>query len=360
VRAGHELHDLFGALATQALMFQSSARVTEHTRLLEGAGYRPRSESVKNIINSSRKAVKHREIKLPNMPHYSPKSLLRSLRGKRADLQIKKMQAQLARRAAMHTGISESIIVGNAIPKSGTYLLNSIIKTLELWGNPDIHFLGSNAFLMSETHDSEFVAIDALNGLSSLPNGVSVAAHLHYSPKLSALFEGPRYKHIFQYRDFRDVFVSYATFYAYGKNTGHWERPRQEQKFYQEFFKEHRDRVSYSICKMMENFGFEEYAGWLNDDNTLCVRFEDVYTELVNAEELGFGPSLRALLRYLEVDYLNLHPGMFSKSVLGSGKTESGVIKKVRQFEQIFEEEHYRLLDNDRFKRLMDQFGIPI
>ena len=289
-----------------------------------------------------------------------PDSLLCRLRGKLEDLQIKKMQAQLASRASIHAGASDTIVVGNAIPKSGTYLLNSIIKTLGSWGNPDIHFIGGNAFLMNDTRDSELVAIDPLQGIRSLPNGVSVAAHLHYSPKLSALFEESRFKHVFQYRDFRDVFVSYASFYAYGKNTAHWERPRQEQKFYQEFFTEHRDRISYSICKMMEIAGLEEYAGWLNDDNTLCVQFEDVYTELVDAKELGFGPSLSALLAYLGVDISKFDPGKFSKSVLGSGKTESGVKKKVRQFEQVFEEEHYRLLDNDRFKRLMEQFKITI
>lgn len=253
---------------------------------------------------------------------------------------------------------ANSLVVGNAIPKSGTYLLNAIFRELGRWGDPRLHLLDNSTQLANDTSDTIVLSIPAVESFGCLPTGIVAAAHLHYSPELSAKFQDEHVRHIFQYRDFRDVFLSYAAFYAYNDAAGHWSRPRHEQAFFREFFSSHRDRISYAICKMMESFRLEDYAGWLDDRNTLTVRFEEMYSELSEGDPDTFGINIQRLLKFLDVDPSDLDAAEFKKRVLGGSRTKSSDKNKISRYRSEYEPEHYRLLDNERFRKLNERFGI--
>ena len=162
------------------------------------------------------------------------------------------------------------------------------------------------------------------------------------------------------YRDFRDVFISYAYFYTYNKNAGHWSRPRSEQRFFQTFFNQDRDRITYAITKMMETFNFEGYAQWLDCPNTLQLRFENVYAELASDSLTGFGDSLIRIFKYLGVDARQIDPILFKKRFIGNSMTATEITQKSERYKTLFSQEHYRLLDNDRFRDLMHRFKMRI
>jgi hypothetical protein len=249
-------------------------------------------------------------------------------------------------------------VVGNAIPKSGTYLLNSIFREIGLWGNPNIHLLDSQTFLMNRDEDTRVLRLNEVDAVSALPDGVFVAAHLHYSDALSSQFGSGRFKHIFQYRDFRDVFLSYAAFFAFNDNSGHFSIPRKEQAFFREFFEDHNDRISYAICKNMEQCRFEDYAGWLKDPNTLVFKFENLHDELASGTKNGFGANMLRLFGFLGLDPSGIDAEKFVAGVLGGSLTKSNGPTKTMRFREEFQPQHYRLLENDRFRRLVELFDL--
>jgi hypothetical protein len=275
-----------------------------------------------------------------------------------ADRRRRVAQGKIQQRCSEFSTSRGCVVVGNAIPKSGTYLLSAIFRELGAWGNPDIHVLDSQTFLMNPEADTTVLSLPAVDSIRALSDGVFVAAHLHYSSGLSAEFGQGKVKHIFQYRDFRDVFLSYASYFAFNDNSGHWERPRREQAFFREFFQDHRDRVSYAICKTMEQLRFEEYAGWLRDPNTLVFRFEEVYDELASSRGDSFGSNMERLFAFLEIEGSEINAADFAGRVLGSSRTRSNSVERTKRFEREFEPEHVRLLENARFSQLMSLFDL--
>ena len=255
-----------------------------------------------------------------------------------------------------------TLVIGNAIPKSGTYLLNAIIRTLGGWQNPGLHVMSHTLVAMDEGgKSSQVYNALAADVIESMPAGITVAAHLRYDNRLSSLLaSNSSIKHIFLFRDFRDIFCSFDNWMVRFDEAGHSTVTGEKQRFYRDMFNDTDSSLVYTICSMMEGEHFEGYIPWLKDPNSLCLRFEDLYSEIVDCPASGFGSNLRMIFEFLSVDSSTLDPVEFSRQVLGKGWTSSGQRNKIGQFREKFKPQHYQLLDNARFRALMQSYGYTI
>ena len=279
---------------------------------------------------------------------------------RRKDLDL--IRNVIATRTGSSSGSFPTVVIGNAIPKSGTYLMNSIVRILGKWQNPRLHVMSHALVAMDEAGKSSSVyKSSAADIIQLMPGGLIVAAHLMYDEKLAALLSSSsRIKHIFFYRDFRDVFCSFNNWMIGHDEAGHSAVTGHKQRFYRSFFNSKEDSLAYTICSMMETEGFEQYIPWLHDPNTLSLRFEDVYRELLECPEIGFGTHLLKIFDFLSVDSTGLNPSEFARQTLEGGWTSSGRINKVGQFRSIFKDQHYRLICNQRFYKLMKAYGYSL
>jgi hypothetical protein len=255
-------------------------------------------------------------------------------------------------------------VIGNAPPKSGTYLLNSILNYLDNWNNTGIHLLDSQYIDFGDyksNKDTPRIYRPAVECLSNLKNGQLVAAHLTWNQELDKALSEQRkeckLKHILMIRDPRDTAVSYMKYKTYAENYVHDKPTRKFRKFMLETFKNDDERLEYVIKKRLVNPEFLGYVGWFHHSNTYLLRFEELYPELCNLDSDGFGPVLRGLCEYLEVDIDRYDELSFQSGVLGHSLTSSGLKNKIGQYKPVFKEQHYALLDNRAFKENLEKFG---
>lgn len=108
----------------------------------------------------------------------------------------------------------------------------------------------------------------------------------------------------------------------------------------------------------MEHTNWEGFAKWLNHPNTMAIRFEDLYTDLCSSSN-EFGSVLQGIFKFLDIESSDLEPNAFRKSVLNSGRTLSNEKNKIRQFERVYNDDHYRLMKSSRIKAVLKMFDYP-
>ena len=288
--------------------------------------------------------------------------LLFLLEGWRSRKKLRLIQRDTSLRLRDKEVSRSTLVIGNAIPKSGTYLLNAIIRELGCWHIPGLHLMSHVLVAMEEDGRSSRVYPSLVSDvINSLPRGIAVAAHLKHDSRLADLLaSSPEVKHVFLYRDFRDIFCSFNNWMTKFDEAGHAEPVARKQRFYRDFFECEDDSLAYTSCSMMEGEGFEGYTPWLKDPSTLCLRFEDVYNDLLACSNGGFGQHLLSLFDFLAIDSYPLDPAGFAQRVLGKGWTSSGRRDKIGQFRRKFKPHHYQLIDNIRFRSLMQSYGMSI
>ncbi len=174
------------------------------------------------------------------------------------------------------SGRAGPILLCNSYPKSGTHLLNQILTAIPGFAAWD-----------------DTVAVQSLSGtmnsrvhlrwkLGSAPPESVVRAHLSYSEAVLNLLRRREYRRFFIYRDPRDVSLSHARWAT-----------REEEYFlwpmYRHGMNSDAQRLMASIVGLPagtplgSNFslpnvaqGFRQYQGWIEDSDTLAVRFEDL------------------------------------------------------------------------------------
>lgn len=165
-------------------------------------------------------------------------------------------------------------ILANSFPKSGTHLLLQILS-----GLPDTRtyrsFIASQPSVpfRERSHQSH------LTLLRRIVPGELAAAHLFYHPQFDTALTEINCVHYFIYRDLRDVVVSEA-YYLTFMNPWHRMHP------YFARLERMQDRISLAILGLTESNGklhypdigarFRRYSGWLENQNVLSVRFEDL------------------------------------------------------------------------------------
>ncbi|NQT93168.1 MAG: hypothetical protein HQ559_10440 [Lentisphaerae bacterium] len=252
-------------------------------------------------------------------------------------------------------------VIGNAVPKSGTYLLNAILRFLNRWHDTRVHFLSGQYLQFRDGADTVAVRTAAPRAVRLLRAGQMAAAHCPWTADLSqtiaAAGGSQGVKHLVMVRDPRDIVVSYMRFVTYSPKYRHWPRARELQDFMLAFFPDDAARLSYVIAYFIRDGILNGYGPWLEEPFTYWLRFEELYPELLALDEQGFGPVLRGMIKYLELSPDQLDPAQFKDGVLGKGFTASEEEKKIGQFTRSFRDEHYELIRSPMFREAMDSLG---
>jgi hypothetical protein len=181
-------------------------------------------------------------------------------------------------------------VLGNAMPKSGSHLIIQVLQGLTKIGpfvNPG--FPPVNRSQDNRKQPDSFV----LASIERMRPGDIAYGYVHArEPFISALAR-PGRATVFVYRDPRDMIVSHV-FYATQMHKGHG-----MHRHYTETLHTMEERINAAIQGVEEPGAelspirkkYENYLGWLNHPDVLCLRFEDL---ILNREK-----ALGRILDYL-------------------------------------------------------------
>jgi hypothetical protein len=248
-------------------------------------------------------------------------------------------------------------VVGNGIPKSGTYLINAVLDNLGRWRQTGLH--------INRTHWDDSTREPPLQrpclqsyALRKLRNGHMAAAHLPYDPATESVIAHPvpgrSIRHILLFRDMRDTFCSYARYATRNKTFG--ELAPTVQKFMRENFETDEQRLTWVIGERID-FHFMRYHPWLTSPAALAVKFEDLYTDMLKAQDGEMGATLGRIVDYLDVPRGGIDLPGLSARALGNSTTASAESNKIGQYKRYFTDEHYRMCDTAAFRKTLASFG---
>jgi Sulfotransferase domain len=174
--------------------------------------------------------------------------------------------------------LARPVIFANSFPKSGTHLVNQIVDGLPYGQN-------FGTFLASMTSSFQFRERSVENSVACIRAfvpGEIVRGHLFYDPKYVGELRERNSVHYFIYRDPRDVVVSEAHYY---RDINRWHRLHRR-------FREvpaMEDAITLAIegfrppipgiCYPNVAERFARYEGWLQCEECLAIRFEDLISE---------------------------------------------------------------------------------
>jgi hypothetical protein len=197
--------------------------------------------------------------------------------------------------AAYRWGLGElqraPIVMGNAMPKSGSHLIIQVLQGLVQLGP----FVNPGFPPVNRAEDNHKLSDDAIlrNIQRMLPGDIGYG-YISATPSFIAALTRPRRATVFVYRDPRDMIVSHI-FYATQMHPGHWMR-----RYYTETLHTMEARINAAIQGVEEPGSeltpirrrYEGYLGWLGQPEVLSLRFEDLILERRMA--------LERLLEYLK------------------------------------------------------------
>ncbi len=254
----------------------------------------------------------------------------------------------------------DTCVIGNGIPKSGTYFLNKVIEYLNKWEKLDVH-INPTRWNKHQAPEDIITHPCLVNfSLKKLQNGQFVAAHLPWNQDLERMIDlaisRRRIKHILIYRDPRDTFISYLNYTINANESQYNPKKREEKKFLLENFSSDSERLTY-VIKKRRVFHFLAYEPWRHSAYCHAVRFEELYQDLLKTKDGVWGVVLTNLFTYLEIDPHNIDPVDFYNNVYNKGHTASGEKNKIAQYKRDFNDQHYALLDTPEFKKVLETFG---
>lgn len=199
-------------------------------------------------------------------------------------------------------GPSSAILV-NSIPKSGTNLLKNIVLAL-----PGTRYVGDMS-LADEIHQPEERFVFVQQSMTDTSPGCVYTGHIPYSPHIAEWLHQQNVKQIFIYRDPRDIVVS---LYHYVMR----DAPRRHA-YYEMYDNMGTDsqRLLSAICGYGEGkvkyrasassipnirLVYDVNMGWLTDENTLAVRFEDLIDDVSSPESKAVS-AIMDLLNFLGI-----------------------------------------------------------
>ena len=199
-------------------------------------------------------------------------------------------RVKAARRWDPEKLVKSPIVLGNAMPKSGSHLIIQVLRGLTEIGPfvdpgfPPVNRNEDNTKLSEE---------DILANIAHMqPGDIGYGYIGCQEPFVDTLTQHNRAT-VFVFRDPRDMIIS-QIFYATEMHIGHW-----MHEYYTKELQTTEERIDAAI-KGVQVPGseltpvrkrYEDYLGWLDIDSVLCLRFEDLILERAAA--------LRQLLHYL-------------------------------------------------------------
>jgi hypothetical protein len=190
-------------------------------------------------------------------------------------------------------------VLGNAMPKSGSHLINQVVQGLTRLGpfvNPGFPPVNRDE-VNEKLPDSAILA-----NLEQMRAGDISYGYVKAREPFISVLTRPGRATIFVYRDPRDMIVSHV-FYATQMHAGHG-----MHRYYNETLKSMEERLNAAIEGVEEpgsqlspvRAKYEGYMGWLEQPAVLCLRFEDLILDrqhtldrlLSYLEQRGFEPVL--------------------------------------------------------------------
>ncbi len=199
---------------------------------------------------------------------------------------------------------SRPLVLCNSYPKSGTHLLYQILYSLSELSKWD-----------------DIVSVQALCGIintynhirwkiGSAPDGSIVRSHLMYCDEIKEILREEQCKVIFIYRDLRDVALSHARWVT-----------KESRIFLHNIYLQEENLDRQLMCSIKgipigTPFGsnlsqpdigqdFRRWKGWIEDPNTLAVKFEDLIGERGGGSEQKRIEMVEKIVSYLGI---NLSP----------------------------------------------------
>lgn len=182
------------------------------------------------------------------------------------------------------------IVLGNAMPKSGSHLINQVVQGLTQIGP----FVNPGFPPVNRDEDNEKLPDEqVLANLKRMRPGDLGYGYIRARQPFLSLLTQPGRATIFVFRDPRDMIVSHV-FYATQMHPGHG-----MHQYYNETLQNMEQRIHAAIEGVEEpgsrlspiRAKYESYLGWLDQPSVLCLRFEDLILERQTA--------LNRLLDYL-------------------------------------------------------------
>ena len=172
----------------------------------------------------------------------------------------------------------QPLVICNSYPKSGTHLLYQILYSipgLKKWD--DIVSVQALCGIMNTSSHIRWK-------IGSAPDGSIVRSHLMYCDEILEILQQEKCQRFFIYRDLRDVAVSHARWVV-----------KEEKIFLHQIYQQIADfdeQLMRSIkgVPVGSPFGsnlsqpdigqdFSRWQGWIDDPNTLAIKFEDLVGE---------------------------------------------------------------------------------
>lgn len=247
-------------------------------------------------------------------------------------------RASAARRYGAEALAEMPIVIGNAMPKSGSHLLSQVLLGLTRLGP----FVDPGMQPLTRSVENENLAEgEVLAQLLRLQSGDIAYAYLHARPAYIGELTRPDVAAFFIYRDPRDVLVSHV-FYATEIYPGHG------MHAYYQALDSMEARLNAAIEGVREP-GFElspirekydKYLGWLEEDEVLALRYEELVLErrealgriLEHLARRGFRPGVggEEAIDALEAAIAPLRSGTFRKGQPGEWREHFSAENKRR------------------------------
>jgi sulfotransferase 6B1 len=192
------------------------------------------------------------------------------------------------------------IIICNSYPKSGTHLLYQIlysIPELQKWN--DIVSVQALCGVMNSSSHIRWK-------ISSAPDSSIVRSHLMHCTEICQILDQEYCRKLFIYRDLRDVAVSHARWIV--KESKIFLHPIYiKQKTFEEQL-----MSSIKGTPLGSPFGsnlsqpdigqdFLRWKGWIDDPNTLAIKFEDLVGERGGEDEDKRMYTIEKILKHLKI-----------------------------------------------------------
>jgi hypothetical protein len=166
----------------------------------------------------------------------------------------------------------------NSFPKSGTHLLQQILESF-----PEVVNYGTFIASRPALTYHQISLERHLRLIQGIAPAELITSHMHYYPELKSAIRKKNCLHFFIYRDPRDVVVSETLYLTYQYKT------HRLHRFFSNHLTNDEERITISIKGVdQENVGFdfpnirrrfEWYAPWISDQNTQCIKFEDLVND---------------------------------------------------------------------------------
>lgn len=179
--------------------------------------------------------------------------------------------------------IFEAKWIANGFPKSGTHLLARMLLPVAplqrgteagYFEQPWAGTFRDNSFSLARQPYRQTTF-----RLGRVGNGRMIKAHLGHTPDLARFLDDLGAIHVMIYRDLRDVAVSQAYHILNAEDDERLTHPNPDAYNREDF-----DQLLLQVIKGHERYPalvdrWEEFAPWLDDPWTYCVKFEDLVTE---------------------------------------------------------------------------------